>query len=733
MRIACLGGGPGGLCFAISMKLRRPDAEVTLFERNRPDDTFGWGVVLSDQTLGNLAANDPVSAEAIRERFAYWDDVAVIHRGERVVSGGHGFCGIGRMRLLTILQARAAALGVEMRFGTEVASADALADDHDVVVACDGLNSRTRAAHADVFEPEGDLRACRFVWLGTRAKFDDAFTFIFEPTERGWLWAHAYQFDADTATFIVECSRATWEAYGFGAMSQQESIAVCERVFARHLGGHPLMSNAHHVRGSAWIGFPRVLCRRWHDGNIVLLGDAAATAHFSIGSGTKLAMESAIALAEHLHAAPTVAEAFAGYEAERKVEVLRLQSAALNSLEWFEGVERYLGFEPVQLAYAQLTRSQRISHEGLRRRDPDWLASAEAWFQRRAGGPDEARPPVLAPLRLGGLALPNRIVAAPRTGWDAADGMPGEVGRARLAAAAERGAGLVATGLLAVSPEGRMAPGSPGLWSDAQGRAWAGIVAGLGAAACCRIGHAGARAASEPGWDDPAPLASGGWGTVSASDVSWSRAHPAPRAARRADMDAAVAAFAAAARRAGEAGFAMLEIDAAHGGLLAAFLSPLTNRRADGYGGDVAGRLRLPVEVLRAARTAFPEGRPVAVRISAADWAEGGTTPEDAVAVARALAKAGADAIAVAAGGTLAGPRPPRGRLREVPLADRIRNEAGVPVIVGGVSDADQADAILLAGRADLVAVGRPLAEDPAWRRRLRGTGASPALAEAAG
>ena len=420
MKVLVIGGGPAGLYFAISMKLRDPGHSVTVLERNRPDDTFGWGVVLSDETLTNMAANDPVSEAVIRSHFAYWDDIAVVHAGQRSVSGGHGFCGIGRKQFLLDLQGRAREVGVDLRFETDAGPVAPFMAEYDLVVAADGINSRARTEFAEVFRPEIDTRVNKFVWLGTRQKFDDAFTFIFEPTAQGWVWAHAYQFDADTATFIVECAPATWEAFGFGAMSQRDSIATCERIFAAHLGGHPLLSNASHLRGSAWLNFPRVLCEVWYHRNLVLLGDASATAHFSIGSGSKLGLESAVALAQYLHSEPDMAAAFARYQAERRVDVLRLQSAARNSTEWFEAVERYLDLDPVQFAYSLLTRSQRISHENLRARDPGWLGGAEAWFQGRAGGlagrapspdPDEA----LALAMLNGL-FP--LLAGPMVGHD---------------------------------------------------------------------------------------------------------------------------------------------------------------------------------------------------------------------------------------------------------------------------------------------------------------------------
>ncbi len=426
MKIACLGGGPAGLYFAISMKLRDAAHEIVVIERNKPDDTFGWGVVLSDEALSNLASNDPKSAAAIRSHFAYWDDITVVRNDERVTSSGHGFCGIGRKQLLLLLQQRARELGVELRFETEVESASVYARDYDLVVATDGLNSKTRNEFATSFKPDIDVRKCKFVWLGTHQKFDDAFTFIFEKTEKGWVWAHAYQFDADTATFIVECSEETWNAWGFGEMSQEQSIATCEAIFRKHLGGHNLMSNARHLRGSAWLSFPRVLCEKWYHENVVLMGDAAATAHFSIGSGSRLAMESAIALANYLHTEPTLQAAFAKYQDERRVEVLRLQSAAKNSLAWFEEIEPYLDLDMVQFNNSLLTRSQRVSHENLRLRDPKWLKSAEQWFQVRAGAPADAkvRAPMFAPYTLRGLHLENRIVVSPMAQYKAVDGCP---------------------------------------------------------------------------------------------------------------------------------------------------------------------------------------------------------------------------------------------------------------------------------------------------------------------
>ncbi|MEO1688807.1 MAG: bifunctional salicylyl-CoA 5-hydroxylase/oxidoreductase, partial [Pseudomonadota bacterium] len=649
MSIACLGGGPAGLYFAISAKLRNPAHRITVIERNRPDDTFGWGVVLSDETLDNLAANDPVSAEDIRDHFAYWDDIAVVHAGHRTVSTGHGFCGIGRKRLLLILQERARALGVELRFETEVESAEAYGRDFDLVVASDGLNSRTRQLYAETFRPDIQTRRNKFVWLGTTQTFDDAFTFIFERTEQGWVWAHAYQFEPGTATFIVECAPATYDALGFETMSQDESIAACERIFADHLGGHRLMSNARHLRGSAWLNFPRVLCERWSHENVVLLGDAAATAHFSIGSGTKLALESAIALAELVETKPTLAEAFEAYEDARRTDVLRLQSAARNSTEWFEDVERYLDLDPVQFNYSLLTRSQRISHENLRLRDPDWLGEAEGWFQAQAGA-NGRRAPMFAPYRLREMSLTNRVVVSPMAQYKAVDGCPTDWHLIHYGERAKGGAGLVYAEMTCVSADGRITPGCPGLYAPEHEAAWKRIVdfvhAETDAKFCMQIGHAGRKGSTQLGWEEmDAPLRSGNWPLISASPIPWSERNAVPREMTRQDMDAVTAQFVAAARMAERAGFDMIELHAAHGYLLSSFISPLSNVRTDEYGGPLENRLRWPLEVFAAMRAVWPAEKPMSVRISAHDWVEGGITPDDAVEIARIFKAAGADMI----------------------------------------------------------------------------------------
>ena len=723
MRIACLGGGPAGLYFAIAMKLRDPMHDIVVVERNRPYDTFGWGVVLSDETLTNLAAADPDSAAAIRQSFAYWDDIAVCYRGTVTRSTGHGFCGIGRKRLLNILQERAQKLDVKLVFETEI---DSLAPyhDRDLIVAADGVNSKVRGGLAHIFKPDIDVRACKYIWLGTRAKFDDAFTFIFEETPQGWLWAHAYQFDPDTATFIIECSQATWRRFGFDHMSADETVAACERIFARNLGGHRLMSNARHLRGSAWLNFNRVLCKTWSHGNIVLMGDAAATAHFSVGSGTKLALESAIALAEYLNTEPTMQSAFRRYQDERRTEVLRLQSAARNSTEWFEEIERYLHLDPVQFNYSLLTRSQRIGHENLRARDKAWLESAEMWFEEQATGekPNRSRPPMFTPFRLRDLNLKNRVVVSPMAQYRAVDGKPTDWHLVHYAERAKGGAGLVYTEMTCVSPEGRITPGCTGLYAPEHEVAWRRIVefvhAETDAKVAIQLGHSGPKGSTQLGWETmDAPLAQGNWPVLGPSPVAWSPNNQVPRAMTPADMDKVRAEFVRAAQMAERAGFDMLELHCAHGYLMSAFITPLTNRRTDAYGGSLENRMRFPLEVFQAVRAVWPAAKPISVRISANDWVgRHGITPEDAVVIARLLQAAGVDIIDVSAGQTSEAARPVYGRMFQTPFSDRIRNETGMATIaVGNIYEPDHVNSILMAGRADLCCLARPHLADPYW------------------
>ena len=725
-RVLCIGGGPAGLYFALLMKARRPDLEVTVIERNRPFDTFGWGVVLSDQTLANLAAADAETAALIGHEFHHWDDIQVFFKGRQVRSGGHGFCGIGRKRLLNILQERCLALGVKLVFETDATDDQALAAQYgaDLVIASDGLNSRIRQRYADVFEPDIDLRQCRFVWLGTHQTFD-AFTFAFEQTEHGWFQAHAYQFDDKTSTFIVETPEAVWQAHGLDKMEQPEAIAFCEKLFAKYLGGHELISNATHLRGSAnWIRFPRVVCKHWThrvevNGKsvpVVLMGDAAHTAHFSIGSGTKLALEDAIDLSDEFARGGSVDHVLEAYEARRSVEVLKIQNAARNSTEWFENVHRYTGMEIEQFAYSLMTRSQRISHENLRLRDTQWLGGYEAWL---AGGKPLA--PMLMPLTVRGLTLKNRILVSPMATYSAVDGVPQDFLLVHLGARALGGAAMVFVEMTSPTPEGRITPGCTGLYNDAQSAAFKRIVDFVHTQSTAKIGmqlgHSGPKGSTQVGWEGTdEPLPAGNWPLLSASELAYGEQNQLPAAMTREQMDILRDQFVASTRRAAEAGFDWLELHCAHGYLLASFISPLTNLRTDEYGGDLESRCRYPLEVFRAMRAAWPAERPMSVRISAHDWVPGGNTDADAVVVARLFKEAGCDFIDVSSGQTTRAAKPVYGRMYQTPFADRIRNEVGISTIaVGAITEADQANSIIAAGRADLCAIARPHLADPAW------------------
>ncbi|MDP6774040.1 MAG: bifunctional salicylyl-CoA 5-hydroxylase/oxidoreductase [Rhodospirillales bacterium] len=725
MKIVCIGGGPGGLYFAISAKLRDPTHDIVVIERNRPDDTFGWGVVLSDQTLDNLRANDPVSAERIGRDFVHWDDIDVHFKGRVVTSTGHGFCGIGRQRLLNILQERARELGVGLQFETEVDGLEPYAGA-DLIIASDGINSKVRNGHAEVFKPDIDVRSNKFVWLGTHKTFD-AFTFIFEETEHGWIWVHAYKFDADTSTFIVECTEDTWRRFGFDRLDQEATMRRCEELFARYLDGHRLMSNAAHPRGSAWLNFNRVSCERWFHDNVILLGDAAHTAHFSIGSGTKLAFEDAIDLAAVLHSGKDRAQALPEYQEMRRLEVLRLQSAARNSTEWFENLDRYLGQEPLQFAYSLLTRSQRISHEELRLRDKAWLEGAEGWFAERAlGRPTQLHtPPMFTPFRLRGMDLVNRVVVSPMSMYSARDGTPGDFHLVHYGSRAQGGAGLVFTEMTNVSRDGRITPGCAGMYSEAHVAAWARIVdfvhAGSDAKIGLQLGHAGPKGSTQPGWEEmEAPLAEGNWEIVGPSPVPWSSRNQVPRAMDRGDMDRVKAEYVRAAEMAESCGFDMLELHYAHGYLMSSFITPLMNKRTDEFGGGLENRLRYPLEVFAAVRAAWPTDKPMSVRISSNDWVgDLGIAPRDSVKIARALKEAGVDIVDVSAGQTSVDARPVYGRMFQTPFSDRIRNEVGIPTMaVGNIYEIDHVNSILMAGRADLCCLARPHLSDPYWTLR---------------
>jgi anthraniloyl-CoA monooxygenase len=742
MNIVCIGGGPAGLYFALLMKKQCPSHRIVVVERNRPYDTFGWGVVFSDQTLGNLVAADEKTAREILQSFNHWDDIDVFFKGQKVTSGGHGFCGIGRKRLLNILQQRCEELGVELVFETDVQDDQELAARYqaDLVIASDGLNSRVRSRYESTFQPLIEARQCRFVWLGTTKKFD-AFTFDFQQTAHGWFQAHIYQYDGDTSTFIIETPETVWRAAGLDDMSQEEALAWCEKLFAERLEGHKLMSNAAHLRGSSvWIKFPRIVCRKWVHWNggtpVVLMGDAAHSAHFSIGSGTKLALEDAIELARCFAAhGDAPAAALAAYEEVRAVEVLKIQSAARNSMEWFENVQRYTAMEAPQFAYSMLTRSQRLSHENLRLRDRDYVAGFERWLAERAfaqvGLPAPAWtsaagarpvPPMFTPYKVRGLVLKNRIVVSPMAQYSAVDGCVGDWHLAHLGARAMGGAALVMAEMTCVSADARITPFCPGMYAPAHTMAWQRIVdfvhhhtdAKIG----LQLGHAGAKGSTRAMWDGiDLPLEQGNWPLVSASQQQYlAGVSQVARTASSEDMRRIEADFVRATLAAEEAGFDWLELHCAHGYLLSSFISPLTNVRGDEYGGSLENRCRFPLRVFAAMRAAWPAHKPMSVRISAHDWVEGGITPDDAVQIARLFKQAGADMIDCSSGQVSKLEKPIFGRMFQTPFADRVRNEAGIPTMaVGSIYEADHANGIIAAGRADLCAVGRPHLANPSW------------------
>lgn len=720
MRIACVGGGPAGLVFAISMKLRDPRHDIIVFERNDPGDTFGWGVVFSDQTMENLRANDPTSADQIEAGFAHWDDIDVHIHGQKITSSGHGFVGIGRKRLLNILQDRARDLGVRLDFRTEVEPTPDLFDAYDLVLACDGANSKLRKAFEPEFGVDIDVRPNKYIWLGASKAFE-AFTFAFEQTEHGWIWAHAYKFEPGASTFIVECSEATWRSFGFDTMGQDETCRAAEKLFAKYLEGATLSTNAKHLRGSAWLNFPRIVCSTWHRGNLILMGDAAHTAHFSIGSGTKLAIEDAIKLAAVLHGGKPLPEALKEYHAERQIEVLKLQNAARNSTEWFEHIDRYAALEPLQFTYSLLTRSQRVSHENLRVRDADFVRLIETTF---AGG--EAKPPMFAPLKLRDMEIANRVVVSPMCMYSAVDGEVNDFHLVHYGARAAGGAGLIFSEMTDVSADARITPGCAGMYEPKHIAAWKRVVdymhAHTDAQFALQLAHAGRKGSTRVPWEEEhpdQPLPSGNWDIIGPSPIAWSGRNAVPREMNRADMDRVKADFLRATLMAEEAGFDMVELHCGHGYLLSSFLTPVSNQRTDEYGGTVENRLRFPLQVFESMRGVWPKHKPMSVRISATDWCDDGLSAEDSIAIAQAFAEAGADLIDVSAGQTTPLARPVYGRMFQTPFCDMIRNEARVKTMaVGNIFEPDHVNSILAAGRADLVALARPHLMDPHWSLR---------------
>ncbi|NGN64967.1 bifunctional salicylyl-CoA 5-hydroxylase/oxidoreductase [Streptomyces sp. A7024] len=713
MRIAVIGGGPGGLYAAALLKRLDPGREITVWERNAPDVTFGFGVVLSDETLGGIEHADPVVYAALQEEFVRWDDIDVVHRGRTLRSGGHGFAALSRRRLLAVLQDRCRRLGVDLRFGTD--APPGLSDAYDLVIAADGVNSLTRDL---AFRPAETTHRCRYIWLSAPFAFD-AFRFEIAETEHGVMQLHGYPYaapsagDSGASTVIVEMHEDVWRRAGLDTADEQESIDACGKYFTDALRGRPLTGNR-----SQWLLFRTITNARWAHGNTVLLGDAAHTAHFSVGSGTKLAVEDALALAACIEEQPTVPEALAAYEAERKPVVESTQRAARASLQWFEELGRYTDQPPRQFAFNLLTRSRRVTHDNLRLRDPDFTAAVE----REAGVP-EGTPPMFTPFRLGGLTLRNRVVCSPMDMYSAVDGNPGDFHLVHLGARALGGAGLVMTEMVCVSAAGRITPGCTGLYADEHEAGWRRVTDFVhaqapGAAIGIQLGHSGRKGSTKLMWEGiDEPLPDGNWPVVAPSPLPYRQGvNQTPHSLHPTEMAAIKQDFAAAAERAARAGFDLLELHCAHGYLLSSFLSPLTNRRTDAYGGSLAARLRYPLEVFDAIRDVWPADRPLTVRISATDWADGGTTAADAVEIARAFTEHGAAGIDVSTGQVVAEERPAYGRSYQTPYADRIRNELGVPVIaVGAISSWDDVNSLILAGRTDLCALARPHLYDPNW------------------
>lgn len=718
MKIACIGGGPASLYFAILQKQRDPAAVIDVFEQNKADDTFGQGVVFSDETLGNFQAADPESYAKIRESFAYWTDIDTFYGGVKVTSTGHGFCGLARVRLLQILHERCQRLGIRLHFQQAVTDIDTLVASHDLVVAADGVNSKVRERFAASFRPQLDWRKCKFAWFGTTKRMT-AFTFVFQPTEWGLFQVHAYPFESGRGTWIVECREETWRRAGLDRLDEAQTAAFCERLFAAHLAGEKLLINR-----SIWRTFPTIRCGSWRHHNVVLMGDAAHTAHFSIGSGTKLAMEDAIALAAAVTAHPgNVPAALAAYEDARRLDVLKVQRAAQTSLEWFENSERYMGQHPERFVFNLMTRSRRITYENLRTRDPALVARVDAAVavEERQPVRTPPPPPAFSPFRVRGLQLANRVVVSPMCMYSATDGVPGDFHLVHLGSRAVGGAGLVFTEMTNVSPEGRITPGCAGMWNETHTAAWRRIVdfvhAHSGAKIGMQLAHAGRKGSCSRPWEGDAPLAAGGWQTLGPSADPFRADWPRPRAMDAADMARVREAFVRGAKACAAAGFDVVELHMAHGYLLSSFLSPLSNRRTDDFGGSLANRARFPLEVVEAVRAAWPADKALFVRLSATDWFDDeqrGFTVDEAVQVARWLKERGVDVIDVSTAGNVPESKPQYGRMYQVPFAERIRHEAGVPVMaVGGIAGLDHAHTIVAAGRADLCAIARGFLADP--------------------
>jgi anthraniloyl-CoA monooxygenase len=737
LRLACIGGGPGGLYLALLMKRADPRHQIAVIERNGPDDTFGFGVVFSDATMAGIAAADSEAFEAIGRHLVHWDDIVVHFDGTMTRSTGHGFSGMSRHKLLNVLQEHVSAAGVTVEFNRELASLDELAG-FDLIVGADGVNSTVRGLLREQLDVDVDVRPNRFVWLGTAKPFPE-FTFYFRNDEHGLWRVHAYQYAADRSTFIVECRDETWHAAGLDHADEPTTIEFLERLFSDELDGHRLIANK-----SVWRQFPTIRVSPWSVGNVVLVGDAAHTAHFSVGSGTRMAMEDAVALRDALvGSGGDIPSALDAYERARRPAIESLQRAAQASLRWFEDTERYMRLHPLQMTFTLVTRSLRITHEDLRQRDPAFLDQVDWWVEEEAAkqvgtaapsdttralterlAPVRPTPPIFTPFRLRDLIIPNRIVVSPMCQYTADDGTIADWHLVHLGSRAMGGAGLVMAEMTDVSREARISPACAGLYQSVHAAAWRRVVdfvhretpAKIG----IQLGHAGRKGATKRLWEgDSEPLEQGSWPIVSASALPYFPDRSAiPRELTEADMADVREDFVRAAELAIQAGFDLLELHMAHGYLLASFISPLTNLRTDDYGGCLANRMRFPLEIFDACRSVWPAERPMSARISAVDWAPGGLDEAEAVEVARLLRVHGCDIVDVSAGQTVPEQRPSYGRLFQTPFADRIRHDAAVATMaVGNISSYMDANTIIAAGRADLCLLARAHLFDPYWTR----------------
>jgi anthraniloyl-CoA monooxygenase len=719
MKISIIGGGPGGLYFALLAQKAWPRWDITVYERNRPDDTFGFGVVFSDQTLDSFKAYDGPSYEMIRRRFAYWGGVDVVYKGRSMRSEGNGFCGCSRVALLHILHDRCRELGVKLVFQKEIQNLEEFADS-DLIVVADGINSQIREQNREHFQPSVDLRPNKFTWLGSTRPLD-AFKYFFRETPEGIILAHCYQYEEGRSTWVIETDEATWRNFGFDRKDEAAMLETVERVFADELDGHRLIANR-----SLWRNFPTITNRTWVKGNAVLIGDAKATAHFSIGSGTKLAMEDAIALFEAVRSQRSLKKALEKYDTARREEVEKTQHAANVSLAWFEHMRRYWDMDPLQFAFGVMSRSKQITWENLELRDPEFVREVRLWFAKNVRDQgfevDLANPPVpmFTPFRLRGMTVENRVVVSAMDQYSAVDGVPGDWHLVHLGSRAIGGAGMVFVEMTCVSPEGRITPGCTGLWNEAQRDAFRRITdfchANSKAKLCLQIGHSGRKGSTQLGWERmDHPLEAGNWAIVAPSPIPYYEGiSRVPKEMSRVDMDKILKDFVRSTELANASGFDMLEVHMAHGYLLASFISPLTNTRTDEYGGSIENRMRFPLAVFEACRKKWPEDKPMSVRISATDWAPGGLSGEDLVALTKMLKDAGCDLVDCSTGQTVPQQRPVYGRMYQAPYADWVRNETGIATMtVGAVTTADQVNTLLASGKADLVALGRPHLANP--------------------